>query len=108
MIATIDGFRSIATVGVYFDPSHEMPAMPDELEYLTTDQIAEALGCRDTTVRRLAQSHNLGRRVGKRIKLFTAAELDTLRQLLKPGPGNPNWVKQAAGDTPGEETVGAE
>lgn len=108
MIATIDGFRSIATVGVYYDHSREMLSMPDELEYMTTDQVAAALGCRDTTVRRLAQAHNLGRRVGKRIKLFTAAELETLRQLLKPRPGNPNWVKRTADDTPGEETAAAE
>lgn len=82
--------------------------MPDELEFLTSGQLAEALGCRDTTVRRLAQAHNLGRRVGKRFKVFTAADLETLRQMLKPGPGNPNWVKQTADDAPGEETPGPE
>ena len=57
------------------------------MEY-TVDQIAKILGIKPTTVRQHARKYKLGRIVGKRLKLFSGAELEMLKH--RPRPGNPD------------------
>jgi predicted transcriptional regulator len=57
------------------------------MEY-TVEQIAEMIGIKPTTVRQHARKYKLGRTVGKRLKLFSEAELEILKN--RPSPGNPD------------------
>jgi len=57
------------------------------MEY-TTSQAAEILGCDISTVQRKRRIHNLGRTIGKRLKLLSEADIEFMRNL--PGPGNPD------------------
>ncbi len=49
-------------------------------EVYTTQQVAKRLGIDESRVRRLADKRNLGRKVGPRMRLFTAAEIAQMRE----------------------------
>lgn len=51
------------------------------------------LGIAESTVRQHAKRYHIGRRIGKRVLIFS--ETDRRFFEKRPGPGNPNWVKKA-------------
>ena len=55
---------------------------------------AETLGCHHDTVSIAAQQHGIGTRL-KCGWAFTSDDLTRLRAVIRPRPGNPNWVKKA-------------
>lgn len=57
----------------------------------TTADAAREIGCDPATIRRRAKDSSIGRRHG-RDWLFTAADLDRLRAVVRPGPGCPAFV----------------
>lgn len=56
---------------------------------LTTAQVAAALNIDDSHVRRLAIRYEVGRKLSDRVRLFSQADVETLRAKLKPGAGRP-------------------
>lgn len=62
------------------------------VEYLLADA-AKELGCSKSSVERRVRELKLGRKVGF-VRLITAAELEQIRETLKPSAGNPNWKKR--------------
>lgn len=57
----------------------------------TSTTAAAALGCSTSTIRRHCASHGIGTRIG-RDWLISGSDLDRLRSVVRPGPGNPNAV----------------
>jgi hypothetical protein len=51
----------------------------------TTQEVADELGVTDRRVRALAKSREVGKRIGARMLVFTASDLDKMRD-RKPGP----------------------
>lgn len=55
-------------------------------EVLTTKQAAEELGLSPKTVRALAQRRGLGRNLTPRVKVFTRAEVESMKLRRPSGP----------------------
>ncbi|HEY2250917.1 MAG TPA: hypothetical protein VGH74_07635 [Planctomycetaceae bacterium] len=54
----------------------------------TTASIAASIGCTPDTVSRVARANQIGEQVGT-TWIFTPADADRLRGLIRPGPGRP-------------------
>lgn len=61
----------------------------------TTTEAVYLLGCDRSTITRLAKRHGIGSRVGP-LHFFTDADIERLRGLIQPGPGNPRAAEQSA------------
>lgn len=59
-----------------------------------TAEAARRLRCTQWTVARLATRHGIGRKGPGGAYSFTPEDFAELRAILRPGPGNPGWVRQ--------------
>ena len=56
---------------------------------LTTSQVATELGCSVRTVQRHARKNSIGTRVTPQLTVFSRQDVEKLRELVRPTPGNP-------------------
>lgn len=61
--------------------------------FYSTKQAAAELGVHTETVKRWARREGIGNKTHPRMWLFTPDDLDRLRELIHPAPGNPDWRK---------------
>lgn len=66
-----------------------------------TQEAARRLGCSRSTVTRQARALKIGRRVG-RVLVFSAADVRRLREVVRPGPGNPQFGPGYSGRWPAD------
>lgn len=71
--------------------------------YISPTEAAATIGCNRYTITRHCQRHGIGDRVGRSIVL-TPDDVERLRGLVRPGPGNPTFGREEMGD---EGTGGA-
>jgi len=67
---------------------------------ITVAQAAVTLACAARTVARVAALHGIGIMVTTRFRALTAADVERLRPLIRPGPGNPEFGKSIRGRQP--------
>ena len=66
---------------------------------LSASEAAARLGCAASTVRRRAAQHDIGQRVAG-VRVFAPRDLARLREVVRPGPGNPQFGPGYAGRWP--------
>lgn len=66
---------------------------------LSAAEVAPRIGCSRRTVTRLAGQHGIGQRVAG-VLVFGARDIARLREVVRPGPGNPQFGPGYAGRWP--------
>lgn len=71
------------------------------MSLIGTREAARRLGCSRRTVSRVAAQHDIGQRVAG-VRVFGARDLARLREVVRPGPGNPQFGPGYAGRWPAD------